>query len=46
MLRRLRQHRLVRGGAEILADVALYLAAMLVVIVILGQLIRLAADGS
>jgi hypothetical protein len=39
-----RQHRLVRGGAEILADVVLYLAAMLVVIVILGQL-RLAPSG-
>ena len=36
MLRRLRQHRLVRGSAELLADVVLYLAAMLVVIVILG----------
>jgi hypothetical protein len=46
MLRRLRQHRLVHGGAEILADVVLYLAAVLVVIVILGQLIRLATDGS
>jgi hypothetical protein len=46
MLRRLRQHRLVRGGAEILADVVLYLAAVLVVIVIVGQLIRLAANGS
>ena len=46
MLRRMRQHRLVRGGAEILADAVLYLAAMLIVIVILGQLIRLAMDGS
>ena len=45
MLRRLRQHRLVRGGAEVLADVVLYLAAMLVVIVIVPQLIRLATDG-
>ena len=46
MLRRLRQHRLVRGGAEILADVVLYLAAMLVVIMILDQLIRYVAGGS
>ena len=46
MLRRLRQHRLVRGGAEILADVVLYLAAMLVVIMILDKLIRYVAGGS
>jgi hypothetical protein len=41
----MRQHRLVRGGAELLAEVVPYLGAMLVVILILDQLIRLAADG-
>jgi hypothetical protein len=45
MLRRLRRHRLVRGCAEIMADVLLYLGAMLVLVVILDQLIRLAAGG-
>jgi hypothetical protein len=42
----MRQHRLVRGGAELLADVVLYLATMLVVLLILDQLIRLAVGGS
>jgi hypothetical protein len=45
ILRRMRQHRAVRGGAELLAEVVPYLGAMLVVILILDQLIRLAADG-
>jgi hypothetical protein len=45
MFRRLRQHRLVRGCAAIMADVLLYLGAMLVLVVILDQLIRLAAGG-
>ena len=45
MLRRLHQHRLVGGCAEIMADVLLYLGAMLVLLVIVDQLIQLAAGG-
>ena len=43
MLRALRRHPLVRGCLEVVVDAALYLAALLVVLVLLGQLARLAA---
>ena len=44
MLRRLPQHHLVRGCAELLADTARYVAIVLVVLVLLGQVV--AALGS
>jgi hypothetical protein len=46
MMRRLYQQGLARAGAELLADVVLYLAATVVVMLVLDQLIRLAAGGS
>ena len=42
MLRRLPQHYLVRGCAELLADAVRYVAIVLVVIVLLGQAAKLA----
>ena len=42
MLRALRRHPVVRGCLEVLADAALYLAALLAALVLLGQLARLA----
>ena len=41
MLRRLRWHALMVGTTEVLADVVRYVASMLVVIILLGQLARL-----
>jgi hypothetical protein len=42
MLRRLPQHHLMRGCAELFVDAARYVAFMLVVIVLLGQAAKLA----
>jgi hypothetical protein len=44
MLKALRQHSLLVGMAEVLADVIRYVAVVLVVLVILGQVV--AALGS
>jgi hypothetical protein len=46
MLRRMRQHHLMRAGVELLAPVVLYLAATLVLILVFDQLMRLVAGGS
>jgi MFS-type transporter involved in bile tolerance (Atg22 family) len=46
MLRTLRQHPLLVGMAEVLTDAARYVAIVLVVLMLLGQMVRLAALGS
>jgi hypothetical protein len=46
MLRALRQHPLLVGMAEVLADAVRYVAIVLVVLVVLGQVVRLAVLGS
>ncbi len=43
MLRRLRRQPLLVGAAEVLVDAVLYCGVMLVVILLLGQLVKLAA---
>jgi hypothetical protein len=45
MFRTPRRRRLVRDCIEVVADAALYLAAMLILIVILAELVRLAPAG-
>lgn len=46
MLRTLRQHPLLISMAEVLADAVRYAAIVLVVLMLLGQVVRLAALGS
>ena len=46
MLRTLRYSPLLVGMAEVLADAVRYVAIVLVVLVVLGQVVRLAALGS
>jgi hypothetical protein len=46
MLKVLRQHPLLVGMAEVLADAVRYVAIVLFVLMLLGQLIRLAVLGS
>jgi hypothetical protein len=46
MLRALRQHPLLVGMAEVLADAVRYVAIVLVALMLLGQIARLAALGS
>ena len=43
MLKALRSHPLLRGIVEVVADATLYVAALLVVLVLLAHLARLAA---
>ena len=43
MLTRLRRHPLLAGAAEVLVDATLYVAALLALIMLLGQLVKLAA---
>jgi hypothetical protein len=42
MLRALRQHPLLTGTTEVLADAVRYVAIMLVVLLLLGQLAKVA----
>jgi hypothetical protein len=42
MLKTLRQHRVVRGSIEVLVDATRYVLVMLAVIMLLGQLAKLA----
>ena len=46
MLRVLRRHPLLVGIAEVLADAVRYVTIVLVMLVLLGQVVRLAALGS
>ena len=48
MLKALRQHPLLVGTAEVLVDAVRYVAIMLVVLLLLGQLAKVAAgaDGT
>jgi hypothetical protein len=46
VLKTLRQHPLLVGMAEVLADAVRYVAIVLIVLMLLGQLIRLAVLGS
>ena len=46
MLKVLRQHPLLVGMTEVLADAVRYVAIVLVVLILLGQVVRLAALGS
>jgi len=46
MLRTLRQNPLLIGMSEVLLDAVRYVAIVLVVFVVLGQVVRLAALGS
>ena len=46
MLNTLRQHALLAGAGEVLTDAVRYVAIVLVVLVLLGQVVRLAALGS
>jgi hypothetical protein len=42
MLKTLRQHRVVRGCIEVLVDATRYVLVMLAVVILLGQLAKLA----
>ena len=42
MLKSLRRHPIVRGCMEILSDVALFLVVMLLVVMVAGELAKLA----
>ncbi len=46
MLQTLRQHPLLVGAGEDLTDAVRYVAIVLVVLALLGQVVRLAALGS
>jgi hypothetical protein len=42
MLKALRQHPLMVGSAELMANAARYIALMLIVLLLLGQLVKVA----
>ena len=46
MLRNLRQHPLLAGAGEVLADTVRFVAIMAVLVMLLGYLARLAAGAS
>jgi len=46
MLARLFRHPLVRGGREVVAALVIYVAAILLAYVLIGQVAKLAASGA